>query len=176
MINHYSPIECDFSLRSYILLSCLFWPFGSPYLVTQRSRLLGKISVVCHGKPIPEFTLKKRQNYTMGGRQLGIARYTFEVTSRRPWQHQANPSIIIQLHSNEKPDQTEYNNSFCFAAFLGNCKKLTAEEQLMCLIEHFDNLYMSNQRTRSDLMDKNAHLSTEIVKLRHLRTENIQLR
>jgi hypothetical protein len=46
----------------------------------------------------------------------------------------------------------------------------------MCLIEHFDDLYMSNQRTTSDLMDKNTHLSTEIVKLQHLRTENIRLR
>jgi len=75
------------------------------------------------------------------------------------------------LHSDEKPDQAENNNSFCFAAFLRSCKKLSAEEHLMCLIEHFEDLDMSNQRSTSDLMDKNPHLSKEIAKLQHLRTE-----
>ena len=77
------------------------------------------------------------------------------------------------LHSDEKPDQAENNNSSCFAAFLRSCKTLSAEEQLMCLFEHFDNLDLSNQRSTSDLMDKNPHPSTEIAKLQHLRTERI---
>jgi len=38
-------------------------------------------------------------------------------------------------------------------------------------IEDFDDLDVSNQRSTSDLMDKNPQLSTEIAMLQHLRTE-----
>lgn len=69
----------------------------------------------------------------MGDRQPSIARYTVEVTFRRPRQHQANPSRYhsCMLHSDEKPDQAENNNSSWFKAFFRNCKKLSADEQLV---------------------------------------------
>jgi|GEM_PF-3542779 len=60
----------------------------------------------------------------MGDRQPNIARYTVEVTSLKSLPEDQGYIKPIQaeyhscmLHSDEKPDQAENNNSFCFAAF-----------------------------------------------------------